>query len=58
MSVSLAENRKLLHEQNVERVLVELVGVADISVKTSACQAVTAMSFNQSSKDSFRDLGI
>lgn len=53
----LAENRKVLHEHNVEKVLVELLSVADIGVKTSACQAVAAMSFHLSSKDRFRDLG-
>ncbi|XP_034416561.1 armadillo repeat-containing protein 3 isoform X2 [Cyclopterus lumpus] len=52
-----SENRKLLHQQNVETVLVELLSVADISGKTAACQAVSAMSFHQDSKDRFRDLG-
>uniref|UniRef100_A0A7N6AGX4 Armadillo repeat containing 3 n=1 Tax=Anabas testudineus TaxID=64144 RepID=A0A7N6AGX4_ANATE len=52
-----SENRKVLHEHNVEKVLVELLSVADIGVKTSACQAVAAMSFHLSSKDRFRDLG-
>uniref|UniRef100_A0A7N6AKN1 Armadillo repeat containing 3 n=1 Tax=Anabas testudineus TaxID=64144 RepID=A0A7N6AKN1_ANATE len=46
-----SENRKVLHEHNVEKVLVELLSVADIGVKTSACQAVAAMSFHLSSKD-------
>lgn len=57
VSVYLAENRIVLHEQNVEKVLVELLSVADIGVKTSTCQAVAAMSFHLSSKDRFRDLG-
>ncbi|XP_058479400.1 armadillo repeat-containing protein 3 isoform X1 [Solea solea] len=52
-----SENRKLLHEQNVENVLVELLSTEDITVKTSACQAVTAMSFHLSSKERFRNLG-
>uniref|UniRef100_A0A8P4GAU8 Armadillo repeat containing 3 n=1 Tax=Dicentrarchus labrax TaxID=13489 RepID=A0A8P4GAU8_DICLA len=52
-----SENRKLLHEENVEKVLVELLSVADVSVKTATCQAVDAMSFHLASKDSFRDLG-
>nr|XP_020465302.1 armadillo repeat-containing protein 3 isoform X2 [Monopterus albus] len=52
-----SENRKLLHEQNVEQILVELLSVADVSVKTSACQAVAAMSFHLPSNDRFRDLG-
>lgn len=55
--VCLAENRKLLHEQNVEKVLVELLSVADVSVKTATCQALAAMSFHLASKDTFRDLG-
>ncbi|KAK2859369.1 hypothetical protein Q5P01_003989 [Channa striata] len=52
-----AESRKLLHDQNVEKVLVELFSVADVGVKTSSCQAVAAMSFHVPSKDCFRDLG-
>ncbi|XP_037612299.1 armadillo repeat-containing protein 3 isoform X2 [Sebastes umbrosus] len=52
-----SENCKLLQEQNVEKVLVELLSVADVSVKTAACQAVTVMSSNQASKVIFRDLG-
>ncbi|XP_054479178.1 armadillo repeat-containing protein 3 [Anoplopoma fimbria] len=52
-----SENRKLLHEQSVEKVLVELLSVADISVKTATCQAMSVMSFHLASKDSFRDLG-
>ncbi|XP_028289365.1 armadillo repeat-containing protein 3 isoform X2 [Parambassis ranga] len=52
-----SENHELLHEQDVEKVLVELLSVADVSVKTYACQAVAAMSFQLASKDRFRDLG-
>lgn len=55
--VCVAESRKLLHEQDVEKALVELLSVADISVRTSTCQAVAAMSSHLVSKDSFRDLG-
>ncbi|KAM3592924.1 uncharacterized protein V6R79_001780 [Siganus canaliculatus] len=51
------ENRKLLHDQNMEKVLVELLSVSDISVKTATCQAVSALSLHPASKDSFRDLG-
>ncbi len=57
MAVCVAENRKLLHEQNVEKVLVELLSVANIGVKTATCQAVSAMSFHLASKDNFRNLG-
>lgn len=53
----LAENRSLLHEENVEKVLVELLSVADIGVKTFTCQAVAAMSLHLASKERFRDLG-
>lgn len=55
--VCLAENRNVLHEQNVERVLVALLSVADVTVKTPACRAVAAMSCQLSSKDRFRELG-
>lgn len=55
--VCLADNRKLLHEQDVEKVLVELLSVVNDSVKTATCHAVAAMSFHLASKDSFRDLG-
>ncbi|XP_072234177.1 armadillo repeat-containing protein 3 [Leuresthes tenuis] len=50
------ESRTLLHEQDVEKVLVELLSVMDVSVKASACQAVAAMSFHLPSKDIFREL--
>ncbi|KAM4544134.1 armadillo repeat-containing protein 3 [Fundulus diaphanus] len=51
------ESRSVLHEQEVEKALVELLSVADDNVKASACQAVAAMSFHPASKDSFRDWG-
>ena len=52
-----AECCKLLHEHDMEKILVEFLSVADVSVKTSTCQAVAAMSFHPPSKDSFRELG-
>ncbi|KAM7390610.1 hypothetical protein PAMA_008677 [Pampus argenteus] len=52
-----SENRKLLHEQDVEKVLVELLSVANDSVKAATCHAVAAMSLNLASKDRVRDLG-
>ncbi|KAM9333532.1 armadillo repeat-containing protein 3-like [Pholidichthys leucotaenia] len=52
-----SESRKLLHEQHVEKVLVELLSVVSDEVKTSACQTVAAMSFYLASKDIFRELG-
>ncbi|XP_035981505.1 armadillo repeat-containing protein 3 isoform X2 [Fundulus heteroclitus] len=51
------EGRSVLHEQEVEKALVELLSAADDDVKASACQAVAAMSFHPASKDSFRDWG-
>uniref|UniRef100_A0A3Q2U0F0 Armadillo repeat containing 3 n=1 Tax=Fundulus heteroclitus TaxID=8078 RepID=A0A3Q2U0F0_FUNHE len=51
------EGRGVLHEQEVEKALVELLSAADDDVKASACQAVAAMSFHPASKDSFRDWG-
>lgn len=58
MFVTLAENRQLLHEQNVEKILVELLSEEDINIKTSACQAVTAMSFLRASIERIRELGM
>uniref|UniRef100_A0A667X9B5 Armadillo repeat containing 3 n=1 Tax=Myripristis murdjan TaxID=586833 RepID=A0A667X9B5_9TELE len=52
-----SETRKLLHEQDVEKTLVELLSVEGDIVKMSACHAVAAMSLHLASKDSFRDLG-
>ncbi|RVE76663.1 hypothetical protein OJAV_G00011050 [Oryzias javanicus] len=52
------ESLRLLHEEEIEKVLAELLSVEDVSVKTSACQAVAAMSFHPDSKDVFRDLGV
>ncbi|CAB1349906.1 unnamed protein product [Coregonus sp. 'balchen'] len=51
-----AENRKLLHEQDIERSLVELLSLEDDSVRTATCQAIAAMSLHLASKDSFRAL--
>uniref|UniRef100_A0A665WDS9 Armadillo repeat containing 3 n=1 Tax=Echeneis naucrates TaxID=173247 RepID=A0A665WDS9_ECHNA len=51
------ENRKLLHELNLEKTLIELMSVSEIGVKTATCQAVAAMSLHLASKDCFRDLG-
>uniref|UniRef100_A0AAQ5YWM1 EDR1/CTR1/ARMC3-like peptidase-like domain-containing protein n=1 Tax=Amphiprion ocellaris TaxID=80972 RepID=A0AAQ5YWM1_AMPOC len=51
-------SREVLHKQDVEKVLVELLSVADIKVKSCTCQAVAAMSLHLASKDSFRDLGV
>ena len=52
-----AENRKLLHEQDIERSLVELLSLEGDSLRTATCQAVAVMSLHLASKDAFRDLG-
>nr|XP_015810842.2 armadillo repeat-containing protein 3 isoform X3 [Nothobranchius furzeri] len=52
-----SESRKVLHEQDVEKVLVGLLSVEDTIVKALVCQAVAAMGLHPSSRDSFRDLG-
>ncbi|KAK7879418.1 hypothetical protein WMY93_030754 [Mugilogobius chulae] len=52
-----SENRNMLHEQNVEKVLVELLSVSDDRVKAAASQAVSAMSTNLASKEVLRELG-
>lgn len=57
-AVHVAESRKHFHEQNVEKVLVDLLSVQDISVKTATCKAVRAMSHHIGSNDSFRELGM
>lgn len=52
-----AEIRRVLHEHNVEKVLVEFLSVEDDRVQTATCKAVHALSFYRASMDSFRDLG-
>ncbi|KAF5899689.1 armadillo repeat-containing protein 3, partial [Clarias magur] len=49
------ENRKILHEQNVEKAITESLAVESDSVRTAACQAVSAMCKDLSSKDTFRE---
>lgn len=55
--LNVAESRDVLHEQVIEKVLVELLFAADDNVKASACQAIAAISFHPGSKDRFRELG-
>ncbi|XP_023655956.1 armadillo repeat-containing protein 3 isoform X2 [Paramormyrops kingsleyae] len=50
------ENRKLLHEHDVESALVNLLATENGHVRAAACQAVTGMSENGASKDRFRQL--
>lgn len=52
------ENRKILHEQDVEKSLMALLAVENSRVRSAACQAVAVMSRNSASKDTFRHLGI
>uniref|UniRef100_A0A3Q3W2W6 EDR1/CTR1/ARMC3-like peptidase-like domain-containing protein n=1 Tax=Mola mola TaxID=94237 RepID=A0A3Q3W2W6_MOLML len=56
--VAHSEIRRVLHEHNVEKVLVEFLSVEDDRVQTATCKAVHALSFYRASMDSFRDLGI
>ncbi|CAL8292925.1 unnamed protein product [Lota lota] len=51
-----SENRKLLHEHDVERALVGLLSAEGDGVKTAACHAVATMSLHLASKDTFREL--
>ncbi|KAM4828748.1 armadillo repeat-containing protein 3 [Thomomys bottae] len=52
------ENRKLFHEQEVEKSLVTLLGSENDGTKIAASQAISAMSENSSSKDFFSTQGI
>ncbi|CAO2594837.1 Armadillo repeat-containing protein 3 [Lemmus lemmus] len=52
------ENRKLFHEQEVEKCLVTLLGSDNDGTKIAASQAISAMSENSSSKDFFNTQGI
>lgn len=54
---TVAENHNMLHELNVEKVLLELLSGDDDRVTTAASQAVSAMSSNPASKEVFRQLG-
>uniref|UniRef100_A0A8C2CQN5 Armadillo repeat containing 3 n=1 Tax=Cyprinus carpio TaxID=7962 RepID=A0A8C2CQN5_CYPCA len=49
------ENRKILHERNVEKTLTDLLMQENESVRTAACQAVATVSKNLSSRDTFRN---
>lgn len=48
-----AENRKILHEQEVEKCLITLLGTDNDGVKTAVSQAISAMCENLASKDAF-----
>ncbi|XP_008586155.1 PREDICTED: armadillo repeat-containing protein 3 [Galeopterus variegatus] len=53
-----AENRKLFHEQEVEKCLVTLLGSENDGTKIAASQAISAMCENSGSKDFFNNQGI
>ncbi|XP_068160683.1 armadillo repeat-containing protein 3 [Antennarius striatus] len=57
MAAQSSENCELLHEQNVENVLLELLSDADVSVKIDACKAVSTTSAYLPSNNRFRELG-
>ncbi|XP_037693768.1 armadillo repeat-containing protein 3 isoform X2 [Choloepus didactylus] len=52
------ENRKLFHEQEVEKCLVALLGSENDGTKIAASQAISVMCENSSSKDVFNNQGI
>ncbi|XP_005386987.2 PREDICTED: armadillo repeat-containing protein 3 isoform X2 [Chinchilla lanigera] len=53
-----SENRKLFHEQEVEKCLVSLLGSESDGTKIAASQAISAMCENMGSKDFFNTQGI
>ncbi|XP_040307167.1 armadillo repeat-containing protein 3 isoform X6 [Herpailurus yagouaroundi] len=52
------ENRKLFHEQGVEKCLVALLGSENDGTKIAASQAISAMCENTGSKEFFNNQGI
>lgn len=52
-----AENRKLFHEQEVEKCLVTLLGSENDGTKIAASQAISAMCENSGSKEFFNNQG-
>ncbi|XP_044083962.1 armadillo repeat-containing protein 3 isoform X6 [Neovison vison] len=52
------ENRKLFHEQEVEKCLVALLGSENDGTKIAASQAISVMCENSSSKEFFNNQGI
>ncbi|XP_036377934.1 armadillo repeat-containing protein 3 [Megalops cyprinoides] len=51
-----SENRKVLHEHDVGRALINLLATDHDGVRTATCQAVAIMSENLACRDSFRNL--
>uniref|UniRef100_A0A8C0J0J9 Armadillo repeat containing 3 n=1 Tax=Chelonoidis abingdonii TaxID=106734 RepID=A0A8C0J0J9_CHEAB len=52
------ENRKILHEEEIEKCLITLLGTDNDGAKAAASQAISAMCENLASKDAFRVQGI
>ncbi|XP_050793329.1 armadillo repeat-containing protein 3 [Gopherus flavomarginatus] len=52
------ENRKILHEEEIEKCLITLLGTDSDGTKAAASQAISAMCENLASKDAFRIQGI
>uniref|UniRef100_A0AAY4F0E3 Armadillo repeat containing 3 n=1 Tax=Denticeps clupeoides TaxID=299321 RepID=A0AAY4F0E3_9TELE len=50
------ENRKILQDKDVEKVLVDLLAVENSNISSAACQTVAVMSENLASRDTFRHL--
>ncbi|KAL2085899.1 hypothetical protein ACEWY4_019219 [Coilia grayii] len=50
------ENRKILHEQDVEKSLITLLTMDNNRVRSETCQAVAVLSKNSASKDTFRHM--
>jgi len=55
--LSVAENRKILHEQETEKMLIHLLAHESTEVQTAAASALGVMSENLMSKDSIREWG-
>ena len=52
-----AENRKILHEQETEKMLIHLLSHDSPDVQTAAAQALAIMAENLISRDSVREWG-
>ncbi|XP_043820977.1 armadillo repeat-containing protein 3 isoform X2 [Dromiciops gliroides] len=52
------ENRKILHEQEVEKCLINLLGAENDGTKVAAAEVISAMSENLASKEFFNTQGI
>jgi HEAT repeat protein len=53
-----AENRKILHEQETEKMLIHLLSHESAEVQSSAAQALAIMAENLTSRDSIREWGM